>query len=62
MKAENSPELRAYANAVIASILACLVNGAFLSLLYYSYLWILIALGSAITAVYRDNVVTQRTA
>jgi O-antigen ligase len=62
MDAGSSRELRSYANAVTASILACLVNGAFLSLLYYSYLWILIALGSAITAVYRDNAVTQRTA
>jgi len=53
-------ELRAYADAVVASILACLVNGVFLSLLYYSYIWILMAVGSAITAVYRDNVVTQR--
>jgi O-antigen ligase len=51
--------LRCYADAVIASILACLVAGAFLSLLYYSYLWLLIALGSAITQVFRSQVATQ---
>jgi O-antigen ligase len=42
-----------YADAVLASMLACLVNGIFLSLLYYSYLWLLIALGSAVTLVFR---------
>ena len=51
--------LRCYSDAVICSILACLVNGAFLSLLYYSYLWLLIALGSAITQVFRSQVVAQ---
>jgi O-antigen ligase len=44
------------ADAVLASILACLVNGAFLSLLYFSYLWLLIALGSAVTLVFRAKV------
>lgn len=45
--------LRCYADAVRASILAVLVNGVFLSLLYYSHLWLLLALGSALPFVYR---------
>jgi O-antigen ligase len=54
--------LRCYADAVIGGIVACLVNGAFLSLLYYSYLWLFIALGSAITHVYRSQIAAQRAA
>jgi len=54
--------LRCYSDAVVGSILACLVNGAFLSLLYFSYLWLLIALGSAITQVFRAQVAAQRAA
>jgi hypothetical protein len=45
--------LACHADAVIGSIIGCLAAGAFLSLLYFSYLWLLIALGSAITQVYR---------
>jgi len=47
--------LRYYADAILASILACLVNGAFLSLLYFSYLWLLIAMGSAVSHVFRSH-------
>jgi len=47
-----------YADAVLGSILVCLVNGVFLSLLYFSYLWLLIALAGAITLVFRSHVTT----
>lgn len=46
-------ELRCYADATRASILAILVNGIFLSLLYYTHLWLLIGVGCAIPHVYR---------
>jgi hypothetical protein len=39
-------------------MLAILVNGVFLSLLYFSHLWILLALGSAIPHVYRRRLQT----
>lgn len=52
--------VRGYADAVTGSILACLVNGAFLSLLYFSYLWLLLALANAITQVFRAQVAAQR--
>jgi putative inorganic carbon (hco3(-)) transporter len=42
-----------YGDAVTASMLACLVTGTFLSLLYFSYLWLLIAVGSGISEVAR---------
>lgn len=45
--------LDCYAHAVTGSILACLVNGLFLSLLFFSYLWILLALAAAIAQVFR---------
>jgi O-antigen ligase len=48
-------ELRCYADAVIGGIVACLVNGIFLSLLYFSYLWLFVALGSAIWQVSRPR-------
>jgi len=44
--------LSCHADAVIGSIIGCLATGVFLSLLYFSYLWLLIALGSAITQVF----------
>ena len=53
--------LARYTDAVIGSILACLVNAAFLSLLYFSSLWILLALASAITQVSRARVAAQQT-
>ena len=53
-------QLRAYADAVAASLLGCLVNGAFLSLLYFSYMWLMIALGSAIMNVSRSQIAAQR--
>jgi len=54
--------LRCYADAVTGAILACLVNGAFLSLLYYSYLWLFIALGTAIGQLSRSHVELEQTA
>ena len=53
--------LARYTDAVIGSILACLVNAAFLSLLYFSYLWVMLALASAITQVSRARVAAQQT-
>jgi O-antigen ligase len=51
--------LRYYADGVVGSVLACLVNGVFLSLLYYSYLWLLFMVGSAIALVWRSHVEAQ---
>src|SRR5215510_2263834 len=48
--------LRCYADAVIGAVVACLVNGAFLSLLYYSYLWLFVMLGSAVWQISRSQV------
>ena len=45
--------LRCSADGVMGAIIACCVNGIFLSLLYYSYLWIFVMLGSAIWFVAR---------
>jgi O-antigen ligase len=45
--------LSCYADALRACILAVLVSGAFLSLLYYSHLWVLVAVGSALPFVHR---------
>jgi O-antigen ligase len=42
-----------YADAVRCAILAVLVNGTFLSLFYYSHLWVLIAAGTAMPYVHR---------
>jgi len=46
-------ELRCYADALRGALIAILVAGAFLSLLYYSHLWVLLAVGSAVPFVYR---------
>jgi len=46
-------QLGHYADAIRCAILAVLVNGIFLSLFYYSYLWLLIAVGSAMPYVHR---------
>lgn len=46
-------QLSYYADAIRAAILAILVNGLFLSLYYYSHLWLLLAFGSALPFVYR---------
>jgi hypothetical protein len=43
-----------FAEAVRASILAVLANGMFLSLLYYSHLWLLIAVGTAIAHIHQN--------
>jgi O-antigen ligase len=51
-----SPELvqlACYADAIRAGMLAILVNGVFLSLYYYSHIWLLLALGSAVPFIYR---------
>jgi O-antigen ligase len=47
--------LRCSADGTMGAIIACCVNGIFLSLLYYSYLWIFIMLGSAIWFVARSH-------
>jgi O-antigen ligase len=60
--ADGAAPLRYYADGVIGSILGCLVNGVFLSLLYYSYLWLLIMLGSAIAIVWHSRIEAQPTA
>jgi O-antigen ligase len=46
-------ELGHYADAVRCAILAILVNGTFLSLFYYSHLWVLLAAGTAMPYVHR---------
>jgi O-antigen ligase len=46
-------ELGHYADAVRCAILAMLVNGTFLSLFYYSHIWVLIAAGTALPYVHR---------
>ena len=48
--------LRCYADAVTGALIACLVNGAFLSLLYFSYLWLFVMLASAIWQLSRARV------
>lgn len=46
-------ELGHYADALRCAILAMLVNGTFLSLFYYSHIWVLIAAGTAIPYLHR---------
>lgn len=46
-------QLGHYADAVRCAILAVLVNGTFLSLFYYSHLWVLLAAGTAMPYVHR---------
>jgi O-antigen ligase len=46
-------QLGHYADAIRCAILAVLVNGTFLSLFYYSHLWVLIAVGTAMPYVHR---------
>ena len=53
-------QVRRYADAVMGSILACLVNGIFLSLLYFTYLWLLLALADAIMQVFRAQVAAKQ--
>lgn len=47
-------ELRSYALAIQGAMVAIAVNGLFLSLLYYSHLWLLIVLGNAMPYVMAD--------
>lgn len=46
-------QLRCYTDALRGAILAIVVSGVFLSLLYYSYLWVLLAVGGATPFVFR---------
>jgi O-antigen ligase len=46
-------QLGHYADAIRCAILAMLVNGTFLSLFYYSHLWVLVAAGTAMPYVHR---------
>lgn len=47
-RARKIATLRHYADAITGSIVACMVNGLFLSLFYFSYVWLFIALGVAL--------------
>ena len=47
--------IRCYADALRGAMVAILVNGVFLSLMYYSHLWLLIAMGSALSFAYRPG-------
>jgi len=51
--ATDSEALRLYADATRASILSVLINGVFLSLLYFSFLYLLLAVGTAIPHIAR---------
>jgi O-antigen ligase len=53
-KSEDLVALRCYADAVRAGMVAILVNGVFLSLLPFSHLWLLVALGCAIPHIHRS--------
>lgn len=50
---ERLNELAAYSEGLRAAILAINVNGVFLSLLYYSHIWLLVAVSAAIPHIYR---------
>ena len=52
--------LRHYADAIGGSIVACLVNGLFLSLFYFSYVWLFVALAVAIRHVAENQLRTAR--
>lgn len=52
--------LWAAAEGTRGAILAILVNGVFLSLYYYSNLWLLLALGTALTRIYRGHSIQER--
>jgi len=43
--------LRHYADAVTGGIVACFANGLFLSLFYFSYVWLFIALAAAMNQI-----------
>ncbi len=47
-------ELRCQCDGLRAAILAVLVNGTFLSLFYYSHIWLLVALGTAVPFIHRS--------
>jgi O-antigen ligase len=51
--------LSCYADGVRACLLAILVSGIFLSLLYYSHLWVILAIGTALPFVH-DRIVAQQ--
>lgn len=44
-----------YADAIRAGILAVLVNGVFLSLFYYSHLWLLVAVGTGLAYAHKQE-------
>lgn len=46
-------QIRLYADGMRAGLLAVLVNGIFLSIFYYSYVWLLLAVGSAFPFIMR---------
>jgi O-antigen ligase len=50
-QARKVEQLRPYCDALLGSIIACLVNGMFLSLLYFSYIWLFMALSVVIARI-----------
>jgi O-antigen ligase len=65
MSRDELTQLSCYADAIRGAILAILVNGVFLSLTYFSHLWLLLAFGSALPFVYsrlRGNDTSKSTA
>ncbi len=58
-KTPEALELRCYADATRGAILALLANGVFLSLLYYSHIWLLLAMGAALPFVARRVLTTS---
>ncbi len=54
-EARKVESLRHYADAIGGSIVACLVNGLFLSLFYFSYVWLFMALAVAIRQVAENH-------
>jgi O-antigen ligase len=52
-------QLGCYADALRAAMIAVLLNGVFLSLLYYSHIWVLIAAGTALPFIHRRIVAKE---
>jgi hypothetical protein len=53
-------QLRCYADAMRGAIIAIIVSGIFLSLLYASHLWVLLAVSNAMPFVLRRTIATSR--
>jgi O-antigen ligase len=59
-RARKIESLRDYSDAVTGSIVACLVNGLFLSLFYFSYVWLFIAMAVAMKQIAAQHVRAMR--